>query len=130
MESRPRYFTAGMADFESIRNEERIYVDKTDLVYRLVHESKYVFLSRPRRFGKSLLCNTLKCYFEGRKELFDGLAIADMEKEWKQYPVFKFDISACKNQANLDGITVELGLQLGEFEKRYGRDDKENSIGK
>ena len=85
MESKPRYFTAGMADFESIRNEERIYVDKTDLVYRLVHESKYVFLSRPRRFGKSLLCNTLKCYFEGKKELFEGLAIADMEKDWKQY---------------------------------------------
>ena len=129
MESKPRYFTAGMADFESIRNEERIYVDKTDQVYRLVHESKYVFLSRPRRFGKSLLCNTLKCYFEGKKELFEGLAIAEMEKEWKQYPVFKFDISACKNQANLDGITAELCRQLQIYERRFGQSENCNTPG-
>lgn len=129
MESRPRYFTAGMADFESIRNDGRIYIDKTDLVYQLAHESKYVFLSRPRRFGKSLLCNTLKCYFEGKKELFEGLAIADLEKDWKQYPVFKFDISACKNQANLDGITNELLWQLRQYENMYGKDETEQTPG-
>ena len=130
MESKPRYFTAGMADFENIRNRKCIYVDKTDLVYKMANESQYVFLSRPRRFGKSLLCNTLKCYFEGKKELFHGLAIARLEKDWKQYPVFKFDISACKNQANLEGITDELGLQLRRFEETFGRNDDENTIGK
>lgn len=129
MESKPRYFTAGMADFENIRNDGRIYVDKTDLVYQLVHESKYVFLSRPRRFGKSLLCNTLKCYFEGKRELFEGLAIANLEQEWKQYPVFKFDISACKNKANLEDITDELLWDLGQYEKIYGRDETEQTPG-
>mgnify|MGYP003336774388 CR=1 FL=1 len=76
----------GTADFEKIRMDGAIYVDKTDLVYDLTHESQYVFLSRPRRFGKSLLCSTLQYYFEGQKELFKGLRIADMEDEWKQYP--------------------------------------------
>ena len=71
-----RLYTAGIADFESVRQDGRIYVDKTDLVYKLTKESKFVFLSRPRRFGKSLLCSTLKYYFEGRKDLFEGLAIA------------------------------------------------------
>ena len=130
MESKPRYYTAGMADFENIRSRNCIYVDKTDLIYRLVNESQYVFLSRPRRFGKSLLCNTLKSYFEGKKELFEGLAIAELERDWKRYPVFKFDISACKNQSNIEGIIDELILQLSRFEERYGRNDMENTIGK
>ena len=71
-----RIYTAGRADFEGIREWKCIYVDKTDLVYEMTHESQYVFLSRPRRFGKSLLCSTLQYYFEGRKELFEGLRIA------------------------------------------------------
>ena len=82
-----RLYTAGIADFERIRQDGRIYVDKTDLIYRLTRELKFVFLSRPRGFGKSLLCNTLKYYFQGRRDLFEGLAIAEWEKEWKQYPV-------------------------------------------
>ena len=90
-----RLYTAGIADFERIREDGRIYVDKTDLIYRLSHESQFVFLSRPRRFGKSLLCSTLKYYFQGRKDLFEGLAIAELEKDWKQYPVLHFDMSAC-----------------------------------
>ena len=129
MESKPRYFTAGMADFENIRNRNCIYVDKTDLVYKLVNESQYVFLSRPRRFGKSLLCNTLKCYFEGKRELFEGLAIANLEQEWKQHPVFKFDISACKNKANTEDITDELGRQLFGFEEKFGRSENDNTPG-
>jgi hypothetical protein len=79
-----RLYTAGIADFESVRQDGRIYVDKTDLIYKLTKESKFVFLSRPRRFGKSLLCSTLNYYFQGRKDLFEGLAIGDLEKEWKQ----------------------------------------------
>ena len=88
-----RKFTAGVQLFDDIRERGLIYVDKTDLVYQLTQESKFVFLSRPRRFGKTLLCSTLKCYFEGRKELFIGLAMEKLETEWKKYPVFHFNLS-------------------------------------
>lgn len=93
-----RLYTAGIDDFERVRQDGRIYVDKTKLIYQLEHESQFVFLSRPRRFGKSLLCSTLKYYFQGRKDLFEGLAIAELEKDWKQYPVLHFDMSLCKNK--------------------------------
>ena len=112
-----RLYTAGIADFESIRQDGRIYIDKTDLIYKLTKESKFVFLSRPRRFGKSLLCSTLKYYFQGRKDLFEGLAIAELEKEWKRYPVLHFDLSACKNQMNLEGIIGALKFQLRRYEE-------------
>ena len=125
-----RLYTAGIADFESIREKGRIYVDKTDLIYKLTQESKFVFLSRPRRFGKSLLCSTLKYYFEGRKDLFEGLAIAELEKDWKQYPVLHFDMSACKNQANMDELRIAIEMQLKDYEAVYGRDEDETSPGK
>ena len=80
-----RLYTAGTADFEKIRQNNRIYVDKTDLIYRLTKESDFVFLGRPRRFVKSLLCSTLKYYFQGRKDLFEGLTIAELEQEWKPH---------------------------------------------
>ena len=80
-----RLFTAGIQEFTDIRERGLIYVDKTDLVYKLTQESKFVFLSRPRRFGKTLLCTTLESYFQGRKELFEGLAIEKLETEWKKY---------------------------------------------
>ena len=78
--------------FAEIRKQEKVYVDKTDLIYDLVNvkKYKYVFLARPRRFGKSLLCNTFKAYFQGQKELFEGLKITELEKEWKTYPVLHF----------------------------------------
>ena len=125
-----RLYTAGIADFERIREDGRIYIDKTDLIFRLTQESQFVFLSRPRRFGKSLLCSTLKYYFEGRKDLFEGLAIAELEKDWKQHPVLHFDMSLCKNQLELSGITDELGRQLKEYERQYGRDEDETTPGK
>ena len=125
-----RLYTAGIADFERIRQDGRIYVDKTQLIYRMCLESKFVFLSRPRRFGKSLLCSTLKYYFQGRKDLFEGLAIADLEKEWKQYPVLHFDLSACKNQLELSGITSELNRQIEPYERVYGKNETEDSPGK
>ena len=124
-----RLYTAGIADFESIRQDGRIYIDKTDLIYRLSRESKFVFLSRPRRFGKSLLCSTLKYYFQGRKDLFEGLAIAELEKDWKQYPVLHFDLSACKNQTNTAGIIGALEFQLRQHEELYGRVEEENTPG-
>ncbi len=80
-----------------IRMEDNLYVDKTEYVYRMTHTSgKYFFLSRPRRFDKSLLVSTLRSYFEGKKELFEGLAISKMEKEWKEYPVLHFSIAGGK----------------------------------
>ena len=124
-----RLYTAGIADFERIRQDGRIYIDKTDLIYKLSHESQFVFLSRPRRFGKSLLCSTLKYYFQGRKDLFEGLAIAELEKDWKQHPVLHFDISQCKNQMNTAGIIGALEFQLRQYEELYGRIEEENTPG-
>ena len=125
-----RLYTAGIDDFERIREDGRIYVDKTDLVYKLAHESQFIFLSRPRRFGKSLLCNTLEYYFQGRKDLFEGLAIAELEKDWKQYPVLHFDMSACKNQPNTEEIIRTLENELKAYEALYGRDNAETTPGK
>ena len=110
----------GMQNFEEIIRKDRLYVDKTRQVYELTHGvSKYVFLSRPRRFGKSLLTSTLHAYFEGRKELFKGLAIERLETEWERYPVLHFDMSLGKH---MDKVQLEtyLGLQLAEHEKTYG----------
>ena len=124
-----RLYTAGIADFERIRQDGRIYIDKTDLIYKLSHESQFVFLSRPRRFGKSLLCSTLKYYFQGRKDLFEGLSIGELEKEWKQYPVLHFDISACKNKWEINQIVNELHSQLDMHERRYKWEKTEGSPG-
>ncbi len=124
-----RLYTAGIADFERIRQDGRIYIDKTDLIYKLTRESQFVFLSRPRRFGKSLLCSTLKYYFEGRKDLFEGLAIAELEKDWKQYPVLHFDMSACKNKYEIGQIIEELHSQLNYHERKYKRQKSEGSPG-
>ena len=124
-----RIYTAGIADFESIREKGRIYVDKTDLIYKLTQESKFVFLSRPRRFGKSLLCSTLKYYFEGRKDLFEGLAIGELEKDWKQHPVLHFDMSRCKNQPGIKEIGLAIEMQLKNYEALYGRDEDEATPG-
>ena len=125
-----RLYTAGIADFERIRQDGRIYIDKTDLIFKLTHESQFVFLSRPRRFGKSLLCSTLKYYFQGRKDLFEGLAIGELEKDWKQHPVLHFDMSVCKNQANMDELRIAIEMQLKDYETVYGRDVDETSPGK
>ncbi len=124
-----RLYTAGIADFERIRQDGRIYVDKTDLIYRITKESQFVFLSRPRRFGKSLLCSTLKYYFEGRKDLFEGLAIAELEKDWKQHPVLHFDMSACKNKYEISQIIDELHSQLDDQERKYKMENTKGSPG-
>ena len=124
-----RLYTAGIADFEKIRQNNRIYVDKTDLIYRMTHESDFVFLSRPRRFGKSLLCSTLKYYFQGRKDLFEGLAIAELEKDWKQHPVLHFDMSTCKYKRNIQEIVDELHSQLDYQERKYKKEKTEGSPG-
>ena len=125
-----RLFTAGIQEFERIRTDGRIYIDKTDLIYKITHESQFVFLSRPRRFGKTLLCTTLESYFQGRKELFEGLAIEKLETEWKKYPVLHFDLSLCKNQYDVRGIVDELNIQISRYEKLYGRNEVETTPGK
>lgn len=100
MEQRKRSYkdyAVGVQSFLTMREDGAVYVDKTGVVYDLVStNAKYFFLSRPRRFGKTLLIDTLRCYFEGRKELFEGLAIYDMEKEWRRYPVIRINLSEGK----------------------------------
>lgn len=96
MEQLVRKYPVGVQTFSVIREGGYIYVDKTKLIYELVSQGKYYFLGRPRRFGKSLLISTLAAYFEGRKELFEGLAISNYEKDWISYPVLRFDFSTGK----------------------------------
>ena len=92
-----RIYPVGIQTFSDLIARQCVYVDKTALVYRMTKKYKYVFLSRPRRFGKSLLSSTLHSYFAGEKDLFKGLAIEGLEKEWTEYPVLHFDMSTFKN---------------------------------
>ena len=109
----------GIQTFSKLREEDYLYVDKTALVYQLTHgASQYVFLSRPRRFGKSLLVSTLEAYFQGRKELFKGLAIERLEREWTSYPVLRFDMSLGKHMEK-DALERYLGDQLSTYEQMY-----------
>lgn len=94
-----RKYPVGIQTFSEIREENYVYVDKTKYIVDFIRNgSKYLFLSRPRRFGKSLFVSTLQAYFEGRKNLFDGLALGDYEKEWVKYPVFHFDVGKAFRQ--------------------------------
>lgn len=113
-------YPIGIQSFDRIREDGFVYVDKTDLVYSLVQEGSVYFLSRPRRFGKSLLVSTLACYFQGRKELFDGLAIAELEKDWLQYPIFRIDFNGGPyTQPGVLEATIEG--YLGNWEDIYGK---------
>jgi len=115
--------------FMNIREQGYVYVDKTDLMYDLVNKYNYVFLARPRRFGKSLLCNTFKAYFQGQKELFEGLKIMELEKEWKTYPVLHFDMSAMRNCKTLKDMQDVLSAMLEKFEKAYGTTKRIDEFG-
>ena len=114
-----RHIDVTTSDFRNIRNDKAIYVDKTHLVYELVHEGRAMFLSRPRRFGKSLLVSVLQAYFEGKRELFDGLAMSELEQDWVQYPVFKLDLSPIHYERPED-LAVILGSSLRRYEDIYG----------
>ena len=121
-------YPIGIQDFESIINGNYVYVDKTSLIYRLVTEGKIYFLSRPRRFGKSLLISTLEAYFQGRKELFKGLAIDELETEWAEYPVFHIDF----NGSNFTKpYTLEEVIEkfLSDQEDLYGRNPNSRDTG-
>lgn len=122
MEGR-RLYPIGIQTFSKLREGNYVYVDKTELVYRMTHgASGYIFLSRPRRFGKSLLTSTLHSYFEGREDLFEGLAIERLEKEWTSYPVLHFDMSTAKHM-DKDRLLSELERKLYGYEQIYGRDE-------
>ena len=124
MEDLQRY-PIGIQTFSEIREGNYLYIDKTAYVYRMTHSaSSYMFLSRPRRFGKSLLTSTLHSYFSGRKDLFHGLAMEKLEKEWTEYPVLHFDMSTAKH-ADSEQLLQELNLKLYGYEQIYGRLDEE-----
>lgn len=113
-------YPIGIQTFDKIREDEYVYVDKTDLIYQLVSTGTVYFLSRPRRFGKSLLVSTLEAYFRGRKELFEGLAIADLEKDWLEYPIFRVDFNGGPyTQPGVLEATIEG--YLGNWEDIYGK---------
>ena len=125
MEDLQRLYPIGIQTFSKIREGNYLYVDKTEYVYRMTHSaSSYMFLSRPRRFGKSLLTSTLHSYFSGRKELFHGLAMEKLEKEWTEYPVLHFDMSTAKH-ADSEQLLQELNLKLYGYEQIYGRLEEE-----
>ena len=124
MRQRKFRYAVDTDQFQRIREDGKVYVDKTDFIYNLAHSYQYVFLARPRRFGKSLLCNTFKAYFQGQKELFEGLKIMELEKEWEKYPVLHFDISEIKNCSSLDGMREVLSVMIGRYEKAYGLENK------
>ena len=120
-------YPIGIQTFANIINEGFLYVDKTALVYKLANDSKYYFISRPRRFGKSLLVTTLEAYFQGRKELFEGLAISELEKDWKQYPVLHIDLNA-ERYSDTQALISIMERHLHLFESVYGHDPLEKTL--
>ena len=115
-----KLYPIGIQTFSEIRTNDNLYIDKTAYIYRMANsDGKYFFLNRPRRFGKSLLVSTLLSYFEGRKELFKGLAIDNLENEWAEYPVLHFDLSGGKHQEE-DQLNRYLDFILKDNERRFG----------
>ena len=111
-----RFLPIGIQDFEKLRQGNYIYVDKTQYIYQLARTSTPYFLSRPRRFGKSLLLSTMETYFLGKKELFRGLALENLEKNWIKYPVLKISFGA-DNYPDLESLKSALNFQVGD--KRF-----------
>ncbi|MDE5710511.1 MAG: AAA family ATPase, partial [Bacteroides sp.] len=122
-----RKLPIGIQTFAKLREENYLYVDKTALVYQLVSSGMPYFLSRPRRFGKSLLLSTFEAYFEGRKELFKGLAIEQLETEWERYPVLHLDLNAEKYDT-CEALELMLSRTLSFWEERWGGDAAEATL--
>ncbi|WP_299362876.1 AAA family ATPase, partial [uncultured Parabacteroides sp.] len=122
-----KIYPIGIQNFEKIRRDGYFYVDKTALVYQLAKSGSYYFLSRPRRFGKSLLLSTLEAYFEGKKELFAGLAIEELEKNWERYPVLHLDLNT-QEYNSVDSLKEKLNIALTEWEKECGAEPAEKSL--
>ena len=122
-----RKLPLGIQDFEEMRRDGYLYVDKTDMVWQMANGVKYNYFSRPRRFGKSLLCSTLRCYFEGRKELFEGLKIMCLEHEWVKRPVIYLSMSL--GGSTEDSLCSYLNSVLSFYEKIYGKNPEEQTLG-
>ena len=122
-----REMPVGIQDFEKLRTEECVYVDKTQYVYAMTRKSRPYFLGRPRRFGKSLFASTLKAYFLGKRELFEGLAIADLEKDWIEYPVIYIDFNRGSND-NLHLVQELLSSILDNYERQWEITEKYSSL--
>ena len=114
-----KQYPLGIQTFERIRKEDKLYIDKTEYIYRMTHsDGTYFFVGRPRRFGKSLLVSTMQSYFEGKKDLFKGLAMEQLEKEWIEYPVIHLDMSGGKymSEAQLQRYLIDL---VEEQERKF-----------
>ncbi len=120
----PRNYPIGIQTFSEIRKNGYVYIDKTELMWEMTR-MKYVFLSRPRRFGKSLLTTTLDSYFKGQKELFEELKIMQLETEWEQHPVLHLDISSAKNQSTVEELRHALFYIMDPLTKQFGKQDNE-----
>lgn len=120
-------YPIGIQDFEKLRTNGYSYVDKSRFVYKLATEGEYYFLSRPRRFGKSLFLSTLEAYFQGKKELFEGLAIYDLETDWKKYPIFHIDLNTA-NFREKDSLYTVLNDYLTTWECKYGTRESEATL--
>ena len=118
----------GIQNFEKLRTEGFLYIDKTEKVWNLTQQGTYFFLSRPRRFGKSLLMSTIHAYFDGKKELFEGLAIADHETKWEKHPVLHLDLNT-EDYKSPESLVDKINNFLCQQEKIYGREDSEKSLG-
>ena len=119
-------YPIGIQNFGEVRRDGYVYVDKTALMYKMASEGKYYFLSRPRRFGKSLLLSTLEAYFEGQEELFQGLAVEQLEKEWKKYPILHLDLNS-REYKDESSLEAELNRHLEGWEKVYGDEYKDRA---
>ncbi len=119
-------YPIGIQDFGNVRRDGYAYVDKTALMYKMVSEGKYYFLSRPRRFGKSLFLSTLAAYFSGQKELFQGLAVEKMEKDWTKHPILHLDLNS-REYKDESSLEAELNRHLEKWEKLYGSEYKDRA---
>lgn len=120
-------YPIGIQNFDEVISGKYVYIDKTRLIYKLVDEGKYYFLSRPRRFGKSLLISTIEAYFRGRKDLFEGLAIYKLEQDWLEYPVFHIDLNTA-NFREKGSLFAILNDYLCNWEKEYGKSESETTL--
>ena len=119
MESQQRIYPIGVQNFEKIRKDGYVYIDKTALIHKLVNSGRYYFLRRPRRFGKSLLISTLEAYFQGKRELFEGLAMEKLEKNWVKRPVLHLDLNIGKYDTP-DSLDKILDNAISQWEAIYG----------
>lgn len=123
----PKILPVGVQNFESLIRDGYLYVDKTEAIWRLTHTGRHYFLARPRRFGKSLLLSTIEAYFEGKKDLFNGLYLQSQEQDWSSYPIFHIDLSP-ENYTSTDILKARLDWQISQWEAIYGKEDVERSL--